>query len=160
MNEPRSPRFYFALPRLLAKTRGGNATRAEQNSVEAWSVNLAIYLISYFYFAGFVPALVGGLWRWLIFVALVFLVFLFWLLVLHFNSLVLKLARLIGLPRSLPIRRGQALLIVTTATAMSFALLGRGALAGEIGAIWLVAIAMNLVAALILAFGNGDPAPF
>jgi hypothetical protein len=41
---------------------------------------------------------------------------------------------------------------------MAFALVDRGALASEIGAIWLVATAMNLVAAIILAFTNAEPA--
>src|SRR5690349_16918340 len=89
MNQTPPPRFYFALPRLLAKLRGGDSARAEQNSVEAWSANLAIYLISYLYFAGFIPAFAGWWLRPLIFVALAFLVWLFWLLVLFVNSLIL-----------------------------------------------------------------------
>jgi hypothetical protein len=39
---------------------------------------------------------------------------------------------------------------------MAFGLLRRGSLAGEFGAIWLIAVAMNLAAAMILAFRNGD----
>jgi hypothetical protein len=158
MNQTTTPHFYFALPRLLAKLRGGDSIRAEKNSVEAFSANLAIYVISYLYFAGFVPAV--DLWplRFLIFVALGFFVWLFWLLALFVNSLILELLRSIGLLRSLPVRRGQAVLLVMTATAMAIALLQRDALAAEIGAIWLVATALNLVAATILAFTNGEPA--
>lgn len=158
MKQPRSPRFYFALTRLLAKMRGGNGARAEQNSVEAWLANLAIYLISYLFFAGYIPEIPTWSLRALILVALVFPVWLFWLLALYLNSLILKLAASLGLLRSLPTRRGQAVLIVMTATAMAFALVERGSFAGEIGALWLVATAMNLVAALILAFTNGEPA--
>jgi hypothetical protein len=158
MNQARSPRFYFALPRLLAKMRGGDPIRAEQNSVEAWGANLAIYLISFLYFAGFIPFFDSWWARALIFVALAFVLWLFWLVVLYVNSLILKFLSSFGLLRSLPIRRGQCVLIATTATAMAVALLQRGALGAEIGAIWLVAIAMNLVAATILAFRNGEPA--
>jgi hypothetical protein len=158
MNQQRPPRFYFALPRLLAKMRGGDSIRAEQNSIEAWAANLAIYLISYLYFAGFIPALDRWWLRSLILVALAFLVWLFWLLVLFVNSLILRLLGSCGLLRWLPIRRGQAVLIAIIATAMAAALLQRGALAAEFGAIWLVATAMNLLAATILAFTNGEPA--
>lgn len=158
MNQQRQPRFYFALPRLLAKMRGGDSIRAEQNSIEAWAANLAIYLISYLYFAGFIPALDRWWWRTLIFVALAFLIWLFWLFVLFVNSLILKLLRSFAGLDSVPIRRGQAVLLVITATAMAGALLQRGGAAAEIGAIWLVATAMNLLAAAILAFTNGDPA--
>ncbi|HEX4640067.1 MAG TPA: hypothetical protein VH252_01695 [Chthoniobacterales bacterium] len=158
MKQPRSPRFYFALPRLLARLRGGDAGRAEQNSFEAWSANLAIYLISYLYFAGYIPEIPNWGLRALILVALAFLVWFFWLLALYLNSLILKFGANLGLLRSFPTRRGQAVLIVMTATAMAFALVERGSFAGEIGALWLVATAMNLVAALILAFTNGEPA--
>jgi hypothetical protein len=158
MNETASPRFYFALPRLLSKMRGGDSIRAEQNSVEAWSSNLAVYVITYLYFAGFIPALDTWWLPVLIFVALAFLVWLFWVLVLFVNSLILKLLRGFGLPGSLPVRRGQAVLIVMIATAMAIVLLQRGAIAAEIGAIWMIATAMNLLAALILAFTNGEPA--
>jgi len=153
MNHQGPPSFYFALPRLLAKMRGGDSIRAEQNSVEAWSANLAIYLISYLYFAGFIPALDAWWLRPLIFIALAFLVWLFWLVVLFVNSLILKFVL-----RAFPMRRGQAVLIGMMTTAMAVALLQRGAIVAEIGAIWLVATAMNLLAATILAFTNGEPA--
>jgi hypothetical protein len=152
MNEPRSPRFYFALPRLLAKMCGGDASRAEQNSAEAWSAHLAIYLISYLYFAGFIPKFMAWPARVPIFIAFPFFVWLFWLIVLYLNSLILKAVR------SLPIRRGQGVLIVALATAMAVVLLQRGSISAEIGAIWLTATTMNLVAAAVLALSNGEPA--
>jgi len=157
MNEP-SPQFYFALPRLLAKMRGGDASRAERNAAEAWLGSLAIYTISYLYFAAFVP----DTWSWwmgaLSFIALAFLVWLFWLVMLYLNSLILKLLHTINLVRSLPRRRGQSVLVAATATAMAVALAQRDSIVSELGAIWLIATALNLVAAVILAFGNGDPA--
>jgi hypothetical protein len=158
MNRSDSPRFYFALPRLLAHWRGGDATRAEKNSLEAGAGHLAIYAISYLYFARFIPE--GARW-WLsglMLVALAFLVWLFWLLMLYLNSLILKLLYALVLPRSFPVRRGQGILIVTTTAAMAVALVQNGSFAGELGALWLTAIAMNLIAATILAFTNGKPA--
>jgi hypothetical protein len=158
MNEShRQPvRFYFALTRLLAMLRGGDARRAEQNATEAWVVGIATYVISYLFFAAFAPDTLGWGPKGFTLVLLAFLVWLFWLLALDFNSLVLKLLRELGLFRTIPTRRGQSILIATTVTAMAFGLLQRGSLAGEFGAIWLAAVAMNLVAAMILAFRDGD----
>ncbi len=158
MTEQQTPGFYFALPRLLSKWRGGHAGRAEQNGLEAFVANLAIYLISLLYFAGLTPDFDSWWARGLILVALPFLVWLFWLVALFLNSLLLRLVHRCGLFREVPIRRGQGVLIATTATAMAVALLGRSPLSSEIGAIWLTATAMNLAAAAILAFTNGAPA--
>jgi hypothetical protein len=149
-------RFYFALPRLLAMLRGGDARRAEQNSTEAWVAGIATYVISYLFFAGFVPDTLGWWQTGLILAALAFPVWLFWLLALYLNSLILKLLHELGLFRTIPMRRGQSVLVATTVTAMAFWLLQAGPLAGELAAIWLLAVAMNLAAAMILAFRDGD----
>jgi hypothetical protein len=151
-------RFYFALPRLLAMLRGGDPERAEQNSAEAWVAGVATYIISYVFFAGFIPDTTAWWVTGLMLLALAFLVWLFWLLMLYLNSLILKLLHALGLFRSLPARRGQSVLVGTTATVMALGLLERGSLAGELGAIWLIALVMNLSAAVILAFRNGDRA--
>jgi hypothetical protein len=155
MNEPR---FYFALPRLLSKMRGGSDSRAETNASEAWLVGAGIYGVSYLYFTGYLSP-VSSWWLFgLLLVALAFGVWLFWLLMFYLNSLILKLLHRLGLFRTIPMRRGQSVLLVTVATTMAAALLQRGPFVSEIGAIWLTATAMNLVAAVILAFSNGEPA--
>ena len=158
MNEPRPPRFYFALPRLLALLRHGDSSRAEINASEAWAGSIAIFVVSYLFFAGLLPS---GLDQWLaalLFAALPFFVLLFWLLELSVNSLSLNLLRACGLFQSLPQRRGQAALIGTATTAMALLMVQRGSFAGEIASIWLVAVALNLAAAVILAFRNGNAA--
>jgi hypothetical protein len=152
------PRFYFALPRLLARFRGGSSVRAENNGGEAWIASIVSYLVSYLFFAQFIPLTIGLWSRILSFVLLAFLVWLFWLLALYLNSLVIKLLQACGLFRTIPIRRAQSILVAGTATAMSLQLLGGGGWSAEIAAIWLVAVAMNLVAAAILALRNGDRA--
>jgi hypothetical protein len=149
-------RFYFALPRLLAVFRGGDARRAEQNGTEAWVAGVATYVISYLFFAGFVPDTLGWWLIRLTLVVLAFLVLLFWLFALYLNSLILELLRGLDLFRTIPIRRGQSILVATAVTAMAFELVQRGSLAAEFGAIWLIAVAMNLAAAMILAFRDGD----
>ena len=156
MNEQRPPRFYFALPRLLARLRQGDCSRAEINGSEAWAGSISIFVVSYLFFAGLLPS---NLERWvaaLIFAALPFFVLLFWLFALLVNSVILKLLRTGGLLRSLPQRRGQAVLIGIVTTAMAFLMAQNRSLSGEIAAIWLVAVALNLTAAAILAVRNGN----
>ena len=154
MNEPR---FYFTLPRLLSKMRGGNAGRAEKNAVETWVGGVGIYAVSCLYFAGYLFEVGNWCLRGLLLIVLAFLVWLFWLLVLYLNSLILKMLHGVGLFRTLPMRRGQSVLVTTIAAAMAVALVQRGSFMSEIGAIWLTATAMNLAAAAILAFSNGEP---
>ena len=150
-------RFYFALPRLLAALRGGDARRGEQNSAEAWVIGVAGYLVSYFFFARLIPQALDSWLKAVLLVILAFAVWLFWLLALYINSLILKLAHWCRLFRTLPARRGQSVLVGTATTAMALALLPRGGATGEIGALWLTAVAMNLIAALVLAFRKGEP---
>ena len=158
MNERRPPRFYFALPRLLALLRHGDSSRAEINESEAWAGSIAIFVVSYSFFAGLLPNNLDPWVAALLLVALPFFVLLFWLLALSLNSEILKLLRNCGLFRSLPQRRGQAVLIGIATSAMALLMVQRGSLAGEIASIWLVAVALNLTAAVILAFRNGNAA--
>jgi hypothetical protein len=150
------PRFYFALPRLLARFRGGSSERAETNGAEAWIASIVTYLVNYLFFAQFIPATLGLWSRVLSFVLLAFLVWLFWLLALHVNSLVIKLLQACGLFRTIPVRRAQSILVAGTASAMAFQILQGGGWSAEIAAIWIVAVAMNLAAAAILALRNGN----
>ncbi|MEY2528347.1 MAG: hypothetical protein QOJ05_437 [Verrucomicrobiota bacterium] len=162
MNQPDKPRphFYFSLLRLLAGLRGGNAGRAENNWGEACLTGIAVYLISYLFFAQFVPDELKVWQQALLLVVLVFFICLFWLIVLYLNSLILGLLRLCGLLPAIPVRRAQSVLLGISASAMAWSLLEGGSWPAEIGAIWLIAVAMNLAAAAILALRNdtGDRA--
>jgi hypothetical protein len=135
--------------------RGADSSRAENNGTEAWVGNFAIYLINYLFFAQFIPADLRFWQRAFLLAALVFFVWLFWLVVLHFNSLIIKLLRFAGFFRTIPTRRAQSILLATWTTAMALDLLNRGSWIGEAASIWLVAVAMNLAAAAILAFRHG-----
>jgi|GEM_PF-811849 len=162
MNETasRGPQFYFSLFRLIARLRGGDARRTERNGVEAWLVGLMIYLVHYFFFATqFVPARLSPWWAVLLVVALLFWVWLFWLLLFYINSVIITLLRLCGLFRTVPIRRAQSILWGIWTTGMACALLESHPVLRELGAIWLVAVAMNLAAALGLALSNGARRP-
>jgi len=153
-------RFYFSLFRVIALLRGGDASRAESNGFEAWLVGLMIYSIHYLFFATlFVPSDLEPWLTALILVALAFWIWLFWLLLLYINSVIIKLLRICGLFRTLPIRRVQSILWGISTTAMACVLLKSNPALREVGAIWLVAVAMNLVAALILTFSDAARSP-
>ena len=150
-------RFYFSLPRLIAKTCGGNPRRAETNAVEAWAGGLIFYLVSYVFFAA--QLVQRGLRHWqtaLLLVALGFFVWLFWLLLLYINSLIIKLLHLCGLFRTIPSRRAQSILLGISTTAMACALLLRGSWMLSVGLFWLLAVAANLASALVLALSNEE----
>ncbi len=156
MSNGESPGFYFALLRLMATFRGGSSRRAEKNGGEAWIVSIATYLISYLFFAQFIPDTFGPGLRILILAVLTFLVWIFSVLALYLNSVVIKFFHACGLFRALPVRHAQSILVSGTASLMSFQLLRGGGWRTEIAAIWLIVVAMNLAAAAILALRNGD----
>jgi hypothetical protein len=155
----RNRRFYFSLFRAIALLRGGDTRRAESNGFEGWLVGLMIYSIHYLFFATLIPS---HLEPWLtapLLIALAFWIWLFWLLLLYLNSVIIKLLRTCGLLRKLPIRRAQSILWGILTTAMAGVLLKGNPALREFGAIWLVAVAMNLVAALILTFSDAARSP-
>jgi hypothetical protein len=155
-----SNKFYFSLFRAIALLRGGDTRRAESNGFEGWLVGLMIYSIHYLFFATlFVLSHLEPWLTALVLVVLAFWVWLFWLLLLYINSVIIKLLRICGLFRTLPIRRAQSILWGISTTAMASVLLKSNPALREFGAIWLVAVAMNLVAALILTFSDAARSP-
>lgn len=155
MNTSNKREFYFSLFRLLAMLRGGEVRRAESNGFEAWLVGLMVYAIHYLFFATiFIPSHLPPWLTALLFVALAFWVWLFWLLLLYINSVIIKFLQLCGFFRTLPTRRAQSILWGISTTAMACALLKSSPWMHEVGAFWLVAVAMNLAAAVVLAFSD------
>ena len=155
MNKSNKRRFYFSLFRVLALLRGGDPTRAESNGFEAWLVSLMVYAIHYLFFATlFIPSHLEPWLTTLLCVALAFWVWLFWLLLLYLNSVIIKFLHLGGFFRAIPTRRVQSVLWGISTTAMACVLLKSSPVPREFGAIWLVAIAMNLIAAVVLAFSD------
>jgi hypothetical protein len=160
MNKSDKRQFYFSLFRVIAMLRGGDTRRAESNGFEAWLVGLTIYSVHYFFFATlFIPANLGPGLTTLFLIALVFWIWLFWLLLLYINSVIIKVLHMCGLFRTIPIRRAQSILWGISTTAMACALLKSSPALHELGAIWLVAIAMNLAAAMVLAFSDAARSP-
>ncbi len=154
------PVFYFSLPRLFARWRGGSDARTEMNWLETNVVGAAVHAVVYLFIA---HLLLGGLPMWqqaLWLLPLAAFVLLAWLIVLHANSLVVKLLRACGLMRTLPNHRAQSILIGIMTTAFACELLRAGSWLGLVGGIWLAAVILNLTAALALALspGHGSPA--
>jgi hypothetical protein len=160
MNKTGTRQFYFSLFRLLALLRGGDARRAESNGFEAWLLGLMMYSIHYLFFVTLLLPFNLQPWQTaLVLVAGAFWVWLFWLLLLYINSVIIQALHVCGLFRSLPIRRAQSILWGICTTAMAYALLQGSPALRELGAIWLVAIAMNLAAAAVLAFSDAARSP-
>ncbi|HEX7516759.1 MAG TPA: hypothetical protein VF345_05675 [Chthoniobacterales bacterium] len=158
--DKRSAQFYFSLLRIIAMLRGGDATRAESNGFEAWLVGLTIYSIHYLFFATlFIPSNLEPWQIALLLVAIAFWIWLFWLPLLYINSVIIQALHMCGLFRTIPIRRAQSTLWGTYTTAMAFALLKSSPSLRELGAIWLVAVAMNLASAVVLAFSDAARSP-
>ena len=153
----RRAQFYFSLPRLVAKICGGDPRRAETNALEAWAGSLIFYLISYVFFAAqFIPTGLPRSLTALLLVAVVFFVWLFCLLLLYINSLIIRMLQLCGLFRTIPIRRAQSILLGIAMTAMACTLLTRGSWMRGVGLFWLLAVAANLAAAFVLALSNEE----
>ena len=160
MNKSDKGQFYFSLLRVIAMLRGGDARRAESNGFEAWLIGLTIYSIHYLFFATlFIPSNLKPWLTALLLVALAFWIWLFWLLLLYVNSVIIKALHAGGLFRAIPTRRAQSILWGISTTAVACALLKSSPAPRELGAIWLVAVAMNLISAVVLAFSDAARSP-
>ena len=145
------PVFYFSLPRLFERWRGGCDARTEMNWTEANAVGATVHAIFYVFAA---HLFLGGLARWqqmILLLPLVSLVWIGWLVLLYLNTLILRLLRLGGLLRDLPDNRAQSFLVGVVATAFAIELIRAGSWLRFFGALWLAAVCLNLAAAAVLA---------
>jgi hypothetical protein len=149
-------RFFFALPRLVQWCCGRNANRSEKNGLEANVVGALIHLLVYAFAFEICltsrPLLEQIIWA----VPLAFLVFIFWLNFFYLNSLIIRLLRTCGLMRDLPQSRAQGILIGIVTTAFALRLVHASGWIGMLGAIWLLAVSLNLLAAGILAASRAE----
>jgi len=142
---------YFALLRLVRKFIGKDGRRSEGSRAEAHLIGVAVYLISYFFSAllllpylrpwTLVPALLG----------LIFVVWFLWLIVLYLNSLMVKLCWRWGLFTDISGNRIQSVLIGILTSVFAAELMVGGSWLRWLGALWIVAVALNLSAAFLLA---------
>jgi hypothetical protein len=149
-------RFFFSLSRLIAKLRGKNAGRTEQNWIEANVVGAAFYLVTYLCVANL---LLSGLARWMqiaLLLPVVFLVWAGWLILFYAGTLLIRLLRAVQPLPALPAHRIQGVLSGIVTTACAWQLLGADSWLRGIGLVWLIAVGLNLVAAAVLALGSPD----
>lgn len=148
--------YYFALPRLLTKMQGGNANRSERSWIEANVVGLSVFGISYLFLARLLPASDAWWAHLLILAPRMFATFLFWLLVLYLNAVLLKLVRGCGFRGGGSDSRMQVVLVTVQTTIFALCLMRTGSWTRVVGVIWLIGVALNLIAAALLAASHAE----
>jgi len=153
---PQPPGYYFSLPRLLTKWRGGDARRTEKSWREANTMGLAVFWISYLFFARLLPGGAAGWINLLVLPSLAFATFLFWLMALYLNSLIIKVIRGGGFMSGVSDSRAQVVLVAALTTVFAFCLLRTGSWIRVVGAIWIIGVVLNHIAAALLAGSHAD----
>lgn len=151
-------RCYFALPRLLLRLTGGDAERAETNWLEANVVGTAVMFISYlgmrqWLFGGHPPS---GARELACFIPLVLLIWIFWLLALYADALLIRLLRAAGLLGGVPNSRAQSTLVLIITTVFAFQLAASGSAVRLVGYGWMTAIVVNFGAHMLLRFCHAN----
>ena len=153
-----SPRYYFALPRLVARMRGGSTERSEQNGLEATVAGALVHIVIFLCAA---HLLLRGLATWqqaLLLLPVAILVLAGWSVLTYANLLVIKLLRAVGLFREQADRHLQSILIGILTTFAAWHLINAGPWMRLPGLAWLAAVALNLSAAAVLALMHAEPA--
>jgi hypothetical protein len=146
--------FAFACSRLVARLGGREVRRAKWSGLEAYSVCLLVFGISWVYAARAIPLVVRPFaLQIVIFVTLPVLLWLIHLLLYYLISLGIRLLRRLGLysaPTNDPI---QHLFFILLTTFLSLSLLQSEAIWLEsLGGLWLALIALNLLSIVIEKF--------
>jgi hypothetical protein len=92
-----APRFYFALPRLLAKLGGGSAEPIDTNWLETNAVGTLIHAIVFLFLAQLFFAGRATWQQLLLLVPLAILTLLFWMLLFALQTLIIRSARALRL---------------------------------------------------------------
>jgi hypothetical protein len=141
------PRFYFALPRLIARQLGRNAERTERNWLEANVVGTFEHLI---WFAFVADVLLAGRALWmqiLLVIPIAFVTWICWLIALYVNSLIIRLLRGSGVVGDLRNARVQSVLLGILTTAFAVHLVAYDSPLALAGIAWVALLSANLLAA-------------
>jgi hypothetical protein len=138
------PKFYFSLPRLLAKWSGGSRERSEGNWLETNVVGTLVHLIVFLFAFHLLPRGFSTPAQMLLLVPLAFVVWIFWVVFFYGTA---QLIRLLG---NLPPLPAQSACVGIVTTCFALALIGNGAVASCIAILWIAAVALNLLAAALL----------
>jgi len=143
--------FYFSLLRLLNKISGRGSHFSEGSFFETCLGSLVVLLIPYFFLVDLVMNHAGG---WLAFVtstALLVAIWIFWLVVLYSNWVMIQVAHGLGLFKGVAERRMQDILVGLIITFFASELSILNSWVRWIGILWFMMVAMNLAAAFWLA---------
>ena len=142
--------FYFALPRLLNRMRGGTDEVSESNAAEAYLGSIGIFIITFVFGLQLLAERFSG-WSLIVSAAvLVFAVWIFWLAIFYINSIFINGLRACGLFRVTPNRRAQDFFIGIVVAATSYRLSILHGWPGCIGWLCLCALVANFIAAILL----------
>jgi hypothetical protein len=142
--------FYFALPRLLNRMRGGTDEVSESNAAEAYLGSIGIFIITFVFGLQLLAERFSG-WSLIVSAAvLVFAVWIFWLAIFYINSIFIKGLRACSLFRVTPNRRAQDFFIGIVVAATSYRLSILHGWPGWIGWLCLCALVANFIAAILL----------
>lgn len=153
-----SRRYYFALPRLMARLGGAPVMRSEQNWLEAMVVGGLVHAIIFLFAA---HLLLSGRASWqqlLLLIPVALLVLVSWSVVLSANALVIRLTRAAGFLRDRPDRHLQSVLVGLLTTFAAWQLISAGSWMRLLGLMWMAVVALNLAAAAVLALMHAEPA--
>lgn len=150
--DAKRPRFHFAFLRLFTTLRGGNSKPVETNWLEANLVGAAVMLISYLAMRRWLLAGETSIARELLFaIPLVLATWIFWLIALYFNALIIRLVRKTSLAANFSSPAAQSFLVAIITTALALNLTGERAWPRIAAWVWVAAVCANLLAALLLA---------
>ena len=150
--------YYFALPRLIASRGGGSTGRSEQNALEAHVVGTLVHAITFVFAA---RLLLGDRPAWqqiMLLLPVALLVWIWWSILFYVSSVVVKLLRSVGALRQVPDNQAQSLVVGILTTVFAWQLVTAGSLISVLGWTWLAAVALNLVAAAVLALRHAESA--
>jgi hypothetical protein len=153
-NEHACGDFYFALPRLLNRMRGGSDKISESNAAEAYFGSMVAFVVSFLFAWQLFTGRCTGCQAIGVGIFLLFAVSIFWLLVFYFNSLVIKILRTGGIFRKMANRHVQDILIEVVVAVIAYELSISVSWTRWLGIFCLLLLGANVVAALLLFLGR------
>jgi hypothetical protein len=147
--------FYFALPRLLNRMRGGSGKISESNAAEAYFGSIVFFLVSFLFTWQLFAGRCTGWQAIAVGILLLFAVSIFWLLVFYINSLVIKILRTGGIFRKMANRHVQDILIEVVVAVFAYELaISDFSWTRWIGIFCLLLLGANFISALLFLMGR------
>ena len=159
MREPDEPqpRYYFALPRLVARLGGGSARRSEQNGLEAAVAGTLVHAVTYLFAVRLLIGHRSTFEQVLLLLPVALLVLASWSVIIYANALLIRGVRAAGVLRGAPDRHLQSACIAAATTLFAWQLIAAGSWMRLLGLAWMMALVLNLAAAAVLALMHAEP---